>query len=174
MTINIAMDRLSKAQRSANMRAIRGKNTAPEIAVRKAAHRLGLRFRLHRKDLPGRPDLVFPKWRTVIFVNGCFWHGHTGCRRAKIPSSNSEFWREKLSRNVERDRGNLIQLQELGWHVEVIWQCDITGAEAAAAVLARIPVFRLRNAVKNGRRVRKRSSRAVKHDGDQAVGKGHR
>lgn len=173
-TIFAAMDRMSKTQRSANMRAIRGKNTAPEMAVRKAAHRLGLRFRLHRKDLPGRPDLVFPKWRTVIFVNGCFWHGHAGCRRAKIPSSNTEFWREKLSRNVDRDRRNLIELQDRGWHVEVIWQCDITDAEAAAATLVRIPVFRLRNAVKSGRRPRKGPSRVVKHDGNQAIGKGYR
>src|SRR4051812_5135938 len=105
----VAMDRISKTQRSANMRAVRGKNTAPELAIRKAAHRLGLRFRLHRKDLPGTPDLVFPKWRTVIFVNGCFWHGHVGCRRASIPSSNTEFWRAKLSKNVERDRKNRVE-----------------------------------------------------------------
>jgi DNA mismatch endonuclease (patch repair protein) len=160
------MDKLTKDQRSANMRAIRGKHTAPEMAVRKAAHRLGLRFRLHRKDLPGRPDLVFPKWRTIVFVNGCFWHGHAECRRARIPLTNVEFWREKLSRNIERDRKNYRELRAMGWHVEVIWQCDIADDIAAAAALVRIPTFRLRrNAARGHCRVRKPSgTRAVKHD----------
>ncbi|WP_431205656.1 very short patch repair endonuclease [Bradyrhizobium betae] len=133
------MDKISKTQRSANMRAVRGKHTSPELAVRKAAHRLGLRFRLHHKDLPGKPDLVFSKWRTVVFVNGCFWHGHDGCRKAKLPSSNTKFWRTKLSGNVERDHRNYRKLTDLGWHVEVIWQCDIPDAAAAAAALDRIP-----------------------------------
>src|ERR1700735_3133316 len=89
--------------RSENMRALRGRNTTPELAVRHAAHRLGLRFRLHRSDLPGKPDLTFAKWRTVLFVNGCFWHQHSGCKKATIPKTNVDFWRAKLSRNGVRD-----------------------------------------------------------------------
>jgi DNA mismatch endonuclease (patch repair protein) len=132
------MDKLSKLRRSANMRAVRSKHTGPEMAVRRAAHRMGLRFRLHRKDLPGRPDLVFPKWRTVIFVNGCFWHGHARCKRSKLPSSNVDFWQEKLSRNVQRDRKNYRELRKLGWHVELIWQCDIADDQSATEAVKRI------------------------------------
>jgi DNA mismatch endonuclease (patch repair protein) len=132
------MDRISEARRSANMRAVRGKDTAPEILVRKAAHRLGLRFRLHRKDLPGCPDLVFPKWRTALFVNGCFWHGHEDCRRAQLPSSNVEFWRRKLAANVARDSRNHERLDQLGWSVEVIWQCQIPDQTSASTKLRAI------------------------------------
>jgi DNA mismatch endonuclease (patch repair protein) len=137
------MDKISKARRSANMRAVRGKNTAPELAIRKAAHRLGLRFRLHRKDLPGRPDLVFPRWKTAIFVNGCFWHGHRGCRRSKLPASNVEFWRNKLTANAARDRKNYAALRKIGWHVVVVWQCDIGDDLAAAEAIRRIPTLGL-------------------------------
>src|SRR5579871_4774737 len=91
------------AARSANMRAVRAQDTYPELAVRRAAHRLGLRFRLYQRDLPGRPDLTFPRWRTIIFVNGCFWHQHAGCKKAVVPAKNRQFWRAKLRRNVERD-----------------------------------------------------------------------
>jgi DNA mismatch endonuclease (patch repair protein) len=159
------MDKISKIQRSANMRAVRGKHTRPELAVRKAAHRLGLRFRLHRKDLPGKPDLVFSKWRTVVFVNGCFWHCHDGCSRAKLPSSNLTFWREKLSSNVERDHRNYRKLTDLGWHVEVIWQCDIPDEASAATALDRIPTL----SADRRRKKRGLSSpalRTVKHEGD--------
>jgi DNA mismatch endonuclease, patch repair protein len=132
------MDRISKASRSANMRAVRGKNTAPELAIRRAAHGLGFRFRLHRQDLPGCPDMVFPRWKTAIFVNGCFWHGHRGCRRSKLPTSNVEFWRAKLTANVVRDRKNYAALRNMGWHVEVVWQCDIGDDLAAVETVERI------------------------------------
>jgi DNA mismatch endonuclease (patch repair protein) len=163
------MDNISKIQRSANMRAVRGKHTGPELAVRKAAHRLGLRFRLHRKDLPGKPDLVFPKWRTVVFVNGCFWHGHDGCSRAKLPSSNVTFWREKLSGNVERDHRNYRKLSDLEWHVEVIWECDIPDEAAAAAALDRIPTLRA-----DRRRPSSPALRTVKHEDDHRWRAGRR
>ena len=110
--------------RSRNMRAVRGKDTEPEIAVRKIAHRLGLRFRLHCRNLPGRPDLVFPRWRTVVFVNGCFWHQHRNCRRAKLPRTNRSFWRAKLRRNAERDLDNYSRLRRAGWRVRIVWECN--------------------------------------------------
>jgi DNA mismatch endonuclease, patch repair protein len=132
------MDKISKANRSANMRAIRGKNSAPELAVRRAAHGLGFRFRLHRRDLPGSPDMVFPRWRTAIFVNGCFWHGHHGCRRSKLPASNVEFWKTKLTANIVRDRKNYAALRKMGWHVAVIWQCEVGDDSAAAKIVERI------------------------------------
>jgi DNA mismatch endonuclease (patch repair protein) len=140
------MDKLSKDRRSANMRAVRGKNTAPEIVVRKAAHWMGLRFRLHRKDLPGCPDLVFPKWKTALFVNGCFWHGHKGCRRARLPASNVDFWQKKLAANVIRDLRNRENLTRLGWSVEVVWQCDVPDERSATDILKRLKSFRRRSA----------------------------
>lgn len=117
------------------MRSVTGKNTAPEITVRKAAYRLGLRFRLHGRNLPGRPDLVLPKWRTVIFVNGCFWHRHPTCRRTTIPKSNVHFWIEKFRANVERDERNYAHLAALGWRVVVLWECQVLSIEAAAEAL---------------------------------------
>jgi len=107
------------------MRAVRGKNTTPELTVRKMVHRLGYRYRLHQEDLPGRPDLVFRSRRKVIFVHGCFWHGHTGCPRARRPLSNEEFWREKLDRNIARDSAQVAALSEAGWASLVIWECEI-------------------------------------------------
>jgi DNA mismatch endonuclease, patch repair protein len=107
------------------MSAIGGKNTAPEILVRKAAHRLGLRFRLHATRLPGRPDLVFPKWKTVVFVNGCFWHRHRGCKKATVPKSNTGFWKRKFRENVRRDAENCERLVDLGWRVVMLWQCEL-------------------------------------------------
>lgn len=106
------------------MGRVRAKNTAPELATRRAAHALGLRFRLHRRDLPGTPDLVFPKLRTVVFVHGCFWHQHPGCRRAATPKTRREFWEPKLARNVERDIENSARLSGLGWRVATIWECE--------------------------------------------------
>lgn len=119
------MDKLSKEQRSRNMAAIRSKNTKPEIAIRSLLHSLGYRFRLHRKDLPGKPDIVLPRYRTVIFINGCFWHQHPGCRQATVPGSNVEFWQRKLQSNVARDIRNRELLQAAGWNVLVIWECEI-------------------------------------------------
>ena len=118
------MDKLSPERRSWNMSQIKGKDTKPEILVRSLVHRMGYRFRLHRKDLPGRPDLVFPGRRKVIFVHGCFWHRHEGCKLAYTPKSRVDFWNAKFKANVERDRRNLQDLKAAGWQVIVIWQCE--------------------------------------------------
>lgn len=112
-------------QRSKNMAKIRSKNTKPEMLLRSALFNKGLRYRIHDKELPGKPDLVFSKFRTVIFVNGCFWHLHDGCRDGRIPSSRIEYWKPKLTRNVQRDIENYYRLEALGWKIIVIWECDI-------------------------------------------------
>src|SRR5688500_18711370 len=118
-------DRVSGAKRSAMMARVRGKNTKPELAVRRAVHAAGFRFRLHRRDLPGTPDLVLPSLRTVVFVHGCFWHGH-GCRKSARPATNQAFWNAKLERNLARDRANMESLQRLGWRVLIVWECSLT------------------------------------------------
>jgi DNA mismatch endonuclease (patch repair protein) len=118
------MDTICSQNRSAIMARIKGKNTTPEMAVRRAAHGLGFRFRLHRRDLPGMPDLVFPRFRRVLFVHGCFWHQHLGCRRSNTPKSRVDYWQPKLTRNVERDHLSLSELERLGWGVDIIWECE--------------------------------------------------
>jgi DNA mismatch endonuclease, patch repair protein len=110
--------------RSDNMRAIRSKDMLPELTVRRLVHRLGYRYRLHRKDLPGKPDLVFSSRRKVIFVHGCFWHGHT-CKEGRIPKSNADYWLPKLQRNQARDKENIGRLTAAGWEVLVIWECEM-------------------------------------------------
>ena len=107
------------------MSRIGGKNTKPEIAVRSLLHNLGYRFRLHRNDLPGRPDIILPKYKKVIFVHGCFWHGHTDCSRSKRPTTNMDFWREKLDKNIERDKAAVRNLEQLGWGVLTVWACEV-------------------------------------------------
>ena len=121
----MAEDGVVSSVRSRNMAAIRGKDTAPELAVRRILHAMGLRFRLHRKDLPGRPDIVLPKHRTVVFVHGCFWHRHAGCRYTTTPRTRQEFWQSKFAANVERDSRNRTDLQQLGWRVIVVWECEL-------------------------------------------------
>ena len=111
-------------KRSANMARIGPRDTRPELAVRRALHRMGYRFRLHRKDLPGRPDIVLPRLRTIILVHGCFWHRHPNCRFAYTPKSRTDFWFEKFLRNVARDREVRAELEGLGWTVQVIWECE--------------------------------------------------
>jgi DNA mismatch endonuclease (patch repair protein) len=106
------------------MARIRGRDTGPEMVVRRLAHGLGYRYRLHGAKLPGKPDLVFPSRRKVIFVHGCFWHRHPGCRRATTPTSNREFWQSKLQRNVERDAAQVAALEARGWSTLTIWQCE--------------------------------------------------
>jgi DNA mismatch endonuclease (patch repair protein) len=106
------------------MSRVRSRNTAPELIVRRTAHAIGLRFRLYRNDLPGTPDLVFPRWKAAIFVHGCFWHRHEGCRKATIPKSRLEYWQSKFERNVERDRRILSELRARGWRTLIIWQCQ--------------------------------------------------
>ena len=107
------------------MSAVRSKNTGPEIIVRKLLHRLGYRFRLHRKDLPGHPDLAFPSRRKVIEIRGCFWHLHEGCRNATFPRSRHEWWKNKLEGNAARDMRNAAALQEMGWGILVVWECEL-------------------------------------------------
>lgn len=119
----------SASIRSKNMRAIRGKNTGPEVFVRRMLHRQGFRFRLHVKDLPGKPDIVLPKHHTAIFVHGCFWHQHTGCKNAVMPKTNTDFWQKKLESNVARDTQNIAKLIALGWKSIVVWECEIKNPE---------------------------------------------
>lgn len=123
-------------RRSFNMSRIGGRDTSPEVTLRSALHRAGLRFRLHVKDLPGRPDIVLPRRRLVIFVHGCFWHRHPGCRFTTTPATNTEFWKTKFARNVERDADNIAAAQAAGWAVFVAWECEIKGS--TGAVLQRV------------------------------------
>jgi DNA mismatch endonuclease, patch repair protein len=124
--------------RSRMMAGIRGKNTTPEVRLRKALHGAGFRFRLHSAKLPGRPDIVLPKFRAALFVHGCFWHRHEGCRNASVPKSNVKFWESKFARNVERDTANVAGLKAAGWRVAIIWGCAIRkrGEADVAAELA--------------------------------------
>jgi DNA mismatch endonuclease, patch repair protein len=117
-------DRLSPEDRSAHMRRIRKTDTTPERAVRRAVHALGFRFRLHRSDLPGTPDLLLPRLRKAILVHGCFWHQHEGCRLARLPKSRPEYWLPKLRRNQERDVVVRAELQAMGWEIMVVWECE--------------------------------------------------
>ena len=123
--------------RSANMRAIRSTDTIPEMTVRKLAHGLGYRFRLHRRNLPGNPDLVFPSRRKVIFVHGCFWHSHSGCKIAHRPKTNLDYWTPKLERNRSRDIRNLERLSALGWKVLVVWECQMSNEPRLRTQLAK-------------------------------------
>lgn len=132
------MDNVSSERRSEIMKRIRSKDTRPERAVRSVAHALGLRFRLHRKDLPGTPDLVFPKWHVCIFVHGCFWHRHENCRRSAYPKSRTEYWARKIERNVERDQAQITALTELGWRVCIIWECETRKKESIVNALQQI------------------------------------
>ena len=129
-------DTVSTAKRSEIMSRVRGRDTKPEMIVRRIAHGLGFRFRLHRRDLPGTPDLVFPKHRAVIMVHGCFWHRHPGCRYATSPKTRVRFWEDKFEGNVVRDRRNENALHELGWRVMVIWECETRDREAVAGRIA--------------------------------------
>jgi DNA mismatch endonuclease (patch repair protein) len=117
-------DRLTKARRSWNMSRISGKDTAPERRVRSMLHAMGYRFRLHRKDLPGKPDIVFVSRRVALFVHGCFWHRHKGCKNCTTPTNNREFWTKKLDGNAARDKTNRYALRKLGWSSFVIWECE--------------------------------------------------
>lgn len=125
MTKKKRTDVFSPEKRSAVMRAVKSKDTKPEVALRKALFALGYRYRLNVKDLPGKPDLVFPKHRTALFVHGCFWHGHNCKRGARIPKTNADYWREKISRNRTRDEKNKAALETLGWRVLTVWECEL-------------------------------------------------
>lgn len=121
-------DVLTTEQRRLNMSRIRGKDTKPEMILRRGLHAMGFRYRLHRKGLPGKPDLVFPRYRAVIFVHGCFWHGHD-CPMFKLPATRTEFWREKIVANQERDRAAIEALQAAGWRVLIVWECALRGSQ---------------------------------------------
>lgn len=129
------MDIVSPKKRSAMMSGIRGTNTKPEMIVRSLLFKEGFRFCLHRRDLPGKPDILLPKYRVIIFVHGCFWHLHENCHLSKIPESNIAFWRLKLSSNHERDQRNIAKLRDAGWRVLTIWECA-TRSEASRQSLA--------------------------------------
>jgi len=132
------MDRLSTEHRSWNMSRIKGTNTKPELRVRSLLHRMGYRFRLHCRKLPGKPDIVLPRHETVIFVHGCFWHRHPGCRFAYTPRSRVSFWTQKFQRNIERHAEVDEQLKRLGWRVILIWECETKDEEKLRAVLENV------------------------------------
>jgi len=125
------VDTLTREHRSWNMSQIRGKDTKPEVALRSLLHRAGYRFRLHTSSLPGKPDIVLPKYRTVIFVNGCFWHRHGGCSKAYMPASRTDFWTEKFDATIERDARKSAELRKLGWTVVTVWECELQSSPQA-------------------------------------------
>lgn len=131
------MDRLNKEQRSAQMALVRAKDTGPEWAVRRLVHGLGYRYRLHARDLPGKPDLVFPGRGAIIFVHGCFWHRHPGCRLARLPKSRLGFWEAKLTANRLRDQRSERALRAMGWRVMVVWECQVANTERLSARIRR-------------------------------------
>lgn len=132
------VDFLTPIERSKRMSAIRSKNTKPEVTLRKALHQLGFRYRLGGAGLPGRPDLVLPKYKVAVFVHGCFWHRHAGCKVASTPKSNSEFWSAKFQRNVARDAKVSSELKALGWNVFVIWECELSAKSRLAGTVKRL------------------------------------
>ncbi len=132
------VDTVTKEVRSRIMGRIRSRDTKPEVAVRSLLHRMGFRFRLQGKDLPGSPDIVLPKWKTCVFVQGCFWHRHAGCPVANMPKSNSRFWRNKFRRNVARDRRNQSKLPLMGWNVVIVWECELRDGKKLGHKLSRI------------------------------------
>jgi len=134
-------DFLTPAERSERMSRIKSRDTKPELALRRAMHAKGFRYRVNDAHLPGKPDMVFPRYRTVVFVHGCFWHRHAGCKVASTPKSNTEFWEEKFRRNVERDASAQAALAQAGWRVFIVWECDLGSArkvDAAAESLSRL------------------------------------
>ena len=133
--VKYQMDRITSAQRSAQMSLVKSKNTGPELIVRKLAHSLGYRYRLHGAGLPGKPDLVFAKRKKVVFVHGCFWHRHVGCRRATTPATNLDYWLPKFERTVERDGQNIEALSSRGWSALAVWECELKNTSDLAEKL---------------------------------------
>src|SRR5207253_122568 len=132
------MDHVSSSKRSDIMRAVKGRDTGPELVVRRALHRAGFRYRLHVRSLPGTPDIVFPARRKVIFVHGCFWHGHKNCAKARLPKTRVSFWSHKIALNSRRDKARIAQLRQLGWRALVVWQCQLREPDA---VFSRVREF---------------------------------
>ncbi|QDT23522.1 very short patch repair endonuclease [Gimesia chilikensis] len=122
------MDTVDRNTRSKIMKSVPQKNTKPEMRLRKALHRMGFRYRLHDKRLPGSPDLVFPKHKAIIFVHGCFWHRH-GCKQTTTPKSRKEFWKAKFKANIQRDKKNILELENAGWRVIVVWECELKNSD---------------------------------------------
>lgn len=149
-------DRLTRAQRSLNMSRIRSRDTAPEKALRSALFRLGCRFRVCCRHLPGKPDIVFPSAKLAVQVNGCFWHQHHGCKHARIPDSNREYWKPKLERTVERDAANSAALRSMGWCLVEVWECGLRTSEEVDAAA---------RAIASQVRGRRQGMRAAKADG---------
>jgi DNA mismatch endonuclease (patch repair protein) len=129
------VDTISRERRGENMRRIKSKGMKPEMAVRRLVHSMGYRYRLHSKELPGKPDLVFPSLKRIIDVRGCFWHQHRGCIDSHVPKSNADYWGPKLERNKNRDRQNARKWQKLGWRQLTIWECEVSGVPALSAKL---------------------------------------
>ena len=129
VALRVTMDRITAEKRSWNMIRIRGTDTQLLVRVRSIIHRLGFRFSLHRRDLPGKPDIVLPRHGAVVFVHGCFWHRHRGCANSVLPKTRPEFWAQKLSRNVDRDKHVRAALKKLGWRVLTIWECEVPDTE---------------------------------------------
>lgn len=130
------MDRITKAKRSDIMSRVRCQNTKPEEIVRKYLFSEGFRYRKNDKRYPGKPDIVLPKYKTIIFVNGCFWHQHYGCKAAALPEANHQYWEEKLNKNVERDKQEIQQLKDMGWRVIVVWECEISSKKKQGSRLS--------------------------------------
>ena len=130
-------DKLTQERRSENMRRIRSTDTSPELTVRSLVHAMGFRYRLHVPSLPGRPDLVFPRLRKAVLVNGCFWHSHEGCKEDHMPKTRQDYWRPKLERNKLRDIENITDLKRLGWKVLVVWECEVSQRKPLARRLRR-------------------------------------
>lgn len=131
------MDTRTPAKRTEIMSAVRTKDTGPELFVRKLLSAQGYRYRLHRRDLPGKPDIVFPSWRKAVFVHGCFWHGHR-CKKGRLPKSRLRYWRPKIAANKKRDARNLIKLKGSGWHALVVWQCELKNDKT---VMRKLKIF---------------------------------
>lgn len=128
------LDKLTPEERSKHMSKIKGKNTKPEMVVRKFLHANGFRFRLHDKSIPGRPDIKLPKYKTVIFIHGCFWHGHSNCRIYQMPKTRVDFWNNKISANKERDNDRISTLKAMGWNVIVLWECELKPTKRAGTL----------------------------------------
>lgn len=136
MTVDKRTDVFSREKRSEVMRAVKGRDTGPELKIRKALHARGFRYRLNDKTLPGSPDLVFPRHRAILFVHGCFWHGHDCARGSRLPKTNVKYWREKIARNAKRDAEACAALRRMGWRVKISWECDLQDAGRAARKIA--------------------------------------
>lgn len=137
-------DVVDKATRSRMMAGIKAKDTAPELVVRRFLHSHGFRYRLHVKALPGKPDIVLPKYRTAIFVHGCFWHQHPGCKDAVMPKSNAKFWKDKLRGNARRDACNISELEKLGWQCSVVWECEVNSSTMQKNLIRKVRRGQLR------------------------------